>query len=113
MTIQKEWYAKLAKEGFNDIEDKKGNLKQYDRRTIAFDNREAIFDFFTKLDHLLEHRKDIPQEDRDILHLYSQGIQLNNIAKLLTTGIWNIKRTIKRYKLLLLSPQLCRDQNLE
>ncbi len=100
-TIQEEWYEKLTQAGFKDIEDKKGNLKTYDRRTIAFDNRAAICEFFTQLTHYLTNHPEIEEPEKSILILYSEGFYVTQIQKALRIDQWSVKRVIKRYKTLI------------
>lgn len=101
--IQAEWYEKLADEGFVDIEDKKGNLKQYDRRTIAFENREIICEFFVRLDHYLTQNPNIPEPEKSILILYSEGLYATQIQRKLKVDQWSVKRVIRNYKQIILS----------
>jgi len=98
---RKKWYKKLEKSGFEDIEDKSGNLKQYDRRTIAFDNREKIQAFFLKLDSYLTNTKDIPPKHRKVLELYSAGVHVkgkHGIAKRTRVPVRTINSWLKKYK---------------
>jgi hypothetical protein len=102
--LQKEWYDKL-KPDFKDIEDSKGNLKQHDRRTIAFDNRDKLQDFFNKLDTYLTQNDDIPDKDREILELYTQGIHIKGPQGIIELTGWSdatIRKLIRRYKSMLL-----------
>jgi hypothetical protein len=98
LILQEEWYLKLAQSGFKDIEDRKGNLKQYDRRTIAFDNRESIYEFFVALDHYLTDHQDIPEPDKSILSLYSDGIFIIEICKQLGLKLSLVNKVISKYK---------------
>ncbi len=95
--LQIEWRIKLEESGFVDQEDAKGNLKNFDRRTIAFDNRELIQEFFTWLEHALTHGR-VPECDRPILELYAQGIHQTEMAKRLNLSRSTLFKVIDRYK---------------
>ena len=80
--LQDTWYKKLKKkskgqEGFVDQEDSKENLKQYDRRTIAFENRERICEFFLKVDSYLTTKPNIPTKHIYALELWSKGTRVS------------------------------------
>ena len=96
--LQAEWYAKLKEAGFKDIEDARGNLRTYDRRTIAFENREQIEEFFRRLDAYLEDHPDLPAIHRHILTRYSQGCFIKSIAQECGRHRWTVMDIIKRYK---------------
>jgi hypothetical protein len=103
LQLRDEWYEKLSQEGFNDIEDKKGNLKQYDRRTIAFENRDIIETFYRRLDHYLTDHPEIPEAESQILQLYTEGTYLTQIKMELNVNIQSIKKVIKKYRNIILS----------
>jgi len=98
LALKAKWYQKLADSGFVDIEDDKENLKIYDRRTIAFTNRERISRFFIELEHYVEEHPEIPERERITLILYGQGIYMKKIAEYVSRHyvyVWNV---IKKYK---------------
>jgi DNA-binding NarL/FixJ family response regulator len=98
--LQSKWYAKLAKEGFKDQEDAKENLIQQDRRTIAFDNRDMLRDFFLSLSAYLVHNR-VPTRDRKILELFSQGIHIKGKNGIVEKTGWSdktVRNVIKSYK---------------
>lgn len=103
LRIQKEWYLKLAQSGFKDIEDSKGNLKQYDRRTIAFDNRVSIYEFFVSLDHYLTEHPEIPDIDRAVLTLYSEGVFIIEICRQLFLKLATVNRVVMKYKAIVMA----------
>ena len=95
--LQKEWYEKLADNNFKDQEYRDGTLKCPDRRTKSWESREDILNFFLSFDAYLTHNV-IPDKDRVILELYSNGIHTTEIAlrlELSRTSIWQV---IKIYK---------------
>jgi DNA-binding CsgD family transcriptional regulator len=98
LSLQDEWYAKLEESGFRDIEDARGNLKQYDRRTIAFDNRDGILSFFRQLDHFLTAHPDVPDQERQILELYSEGKYRTQICQILRLDDWSVLKVIRKYR---------------
>ncbi len=99
--LQSQWYKKLDEVGFNDIENKKEKLKEYDRRTIAFDNRDVIRDAFIRLDHFITNSSNIPQLHRQILELYSDGKYLGEIAQQVNCSRSKIKLVVYHYKKLI------------
>ncbi len=101
------WTKKLAESGFQDIEDKKGNLKQPDRRSIAFDNRDLIRDFFIRLDHFLTENKDIPILHWQVLTLYSEGLYIPKICNLVGKGRTFVCKVILYYRNLLTGKFCC------
>ncbi len=96
--LQLEWYTRLRNAGFRDIEDQRGNLKNYDRRTIAFDNRDEIAQFFRRLDHFLTQSTELPTEHFKILTLYARGVFIKTIAKECGRHRCTVMDIIKRYK---------------
>lgn len=96
--LQKDWEKKLTQSGFIDIEDSKGNLKNYDRRTAAFDDREATLEFFLKLDRYLQSEAKLTEIDRMALSLYSKGMAPKDVAKNVHRSPWQIHHIIKKHK---------------
>lgn len=97
-----EWQFKLKESGFIDVEDHRERLRQYDRRTIGWENRDRIRDFFIRLEQFLEEN-DVKEVERNILTLYIQGAPLREIAVRLGLGLGRtkVKDTIRKYKRLL------------
>lgn len=96
--LKQEWYNRLANEGFVDIEDKKGNLKYHDIRTIGFTNRDAIMSFFIRLEGYLEAHDDIPPLHRQILKLYCDGAYQIHIARVVNRSTRTCRRIVTKYK---------------
>lgn len=92
------WYEHLEGDGFDDLEDKKENLKQHDRRTIAWENKELILDFFLSLDHFMHLYEDMPRFERSVMTLYSQGYHVPHIALHTKASKRNVKYVVARYK---------------
>lgn len=104
LTLKEYWDLKLKESGFEDIE-KNGQLKQKNRSTIAFQNRDKIIAFFDKLLSYLNESTDIPDLDRKILSLYAEGIRIqgkNGIIQKVDRSDSFIRNTIRRYKILIL-----------
>lgn len=97
LKLKQMWYQRLKDEGFQDIECNDGSLKTYDRRTIAFDNRNAIMEFFLELDHYLAVTK-LNDLDSQILNLYSQGMFITDIAYALGYSRQWITKIVKKHK---------------
>ena len=95
--LQKEWKEKLAQSEFQDIE-KGDRLKDFDRRTISFENREAIHDFFRRLDTFLTVNEQIPDLHRTILSLYSEGRIIRDICRAVGRGRTTVKGIISHYR---------------
>jgi hypothetical protein len=75
--LKSEWDRKLADSGFQDIESTHGSLKTQDRRTISWEHRELIADFFTALGHYLHNHAQIMQpHERMVLELYVTGARV-------------------------------------
>lgn len=81
LKIQRQWYARLRNEGFIDIENEREKLRDKNRRTIGFEDREYIREFFTEIGyHLLNRPPNIPKLHTDILLHYIEGMYINDIA---------------------------------
>lgn len=102
--LQEKWYSKLKETGFDDIEPKGKVRRVINPRTIAFDNKEKITEFFDKVNTYLNEVK-IPPLHRQILSLYAQGMRFKGPKGM----IHKVKRSdrvvrgiVKKYKLLIL-----------
>lgn len=98
MSLRNEWYLKLRLSGFKDIEDSKGNLKSHDTRTIAFQNRDMIRDFFTELGHYLSQYPEIPDMHRTVLSQYIEGVHIKKIAAIVGRTPRTVGEIIKIYR---------------
>lgn len=94
--LRDEWYQKLEAEGFHDIE-KKSNQIGLIRNTQAFQNRDAIRDFFLALDAYLITAELKPLH-RKILELYTQGIKITEIVRRVKRSRSNVKQIIYLHK---------------
>lgn len=104
LKLRAQWNKKLEDEGFSDIESNRERLKEYDRRTLTFDTKEMVFEFFYRLDHFLtEHENDphIPELHKKILSFYSQGRQIIEIAKEVGLSDRTLRRILAPYKKLI------------
>lgn len=79
--VRAEWARKLKDSGFDDIEYPSGELKKHDRRTQRWDNKEEVISFFERLDEYLNTNQYITPKHRQILQLYTSGIQIKDIVK--------------------------------
>lgn len=81
LELRNEWYEKLqelhktGESDFVDIEAEQGHLSSQNRRTIAFDNRDAISEFYSALTRYIDERQDLAETERKILELYSKGMR--------------------------------------
>ena len=96
--LRAEWNKKLKRVGFEDQEDEKGRLKHKDSRTISFQNREQISEFFSKIGEFLGGNSDIPKMHRRVLDLYCQGTWIVNISKQIKQPKHVITKIISYYK---------------
>ncbi len=101
--LKQHWYDILKKHGFYDIEDKYLRLKQPDKRTQAFENRDLVLSFFLCLDSYLNERKDLLPLHRQILELYAGGAKVKKIAKEVDLSYSHTRAIIRVHKKVLLS----------
>lgn len=104
-SLRGEWYKKLEESDFKSIEDNNGRLWQPNLRTITFDNRGRILDFFLKLDSFLTNSEGLPSKHRRILELYSQGVKIKGAKGIIErVGMSDkyIRNVINYYKRLLI-----------
>ena len=96
-SLQGKWYKILKKKGFNDVEVGKpiNSLRTDSRR---FQDREAVLEFFLKLDEFLLHSKDIKPLHRQILELYTQGIYIVLIAERVGRSKQRVRQILTEYK---------------
>lgn len=96
--LSSKWASKLKIKGFDDIENKHGVIQGPNTRTATFSDREAILDFFLMLDALMTHYEDMPKFERQVMKLYSGGIEPSKIAKRFHKSPCVISRIIRRYR---------------
>lgn len=101
--LKAEWYRKLSASGFEDIEDSKGRLKQWDRRTLAYETMEATMTHYADVEEFLNTHPELPERDRSILELYTEGKQLKDISRMLKWSYTVVKDTIRKYRELIKS----------
>lgn len=97
--LQQLWQQKLKDSGFEDIEDSKGRLKQYDRRTQAFDNRDMVLEFYSRLDEFLNTCQTLDATHRRILELYSDGVHNTVIQTQIGLSRARIQQILRMYRL--------------
>ncbi len=106
--LREHWYKKLADEGFDDLERSSQTgrysdiLKTPDKRTVAWQNQLVIRDFYLALDTYLT-TAEIPERDRRILELWSEGTYLIDIARQSNLSYKTIKNIIAKYKAIIIS----------
>lgn len=99
--LQREWDLRLAASGFVDVEDSRGNLKQPNQRTQAFETREATAEFFQLLDNYL-NTADLNRLERKILEMHSQGIRLVPISLEVYRSLAYVKNCIYKHRKIIL-----------
>jgi hypothetical protein len=77
-----EWYSKLKDNGFKDLEDTHGRLKQPEKRTIAYNNKERIFNFYMLVGEYI-NQEPLKPKHKLILYLWSQGRKVREIQAIL------------------------------
>lgn len=84
LALQKRWYAKLAKEGFKDCEDSRGELKELHSTKIIknytpamYNNKKEYYDRAYKFYH---DNKFSCQKDRFIWHKHMNGVGVRAIS---------------------------------
>ena len=101
--LQKEWYKKLAKEGFEDIEQDEEHLKQWESGYFLHRYSPDVFaakqEYFRLAGRfLLEHDFESAFE-RKVWALYAEGHTLSFIRKRVKSknkGIMHIHKTVKK-----------------
>ncbi len=104
--LKVKWYKKLADSGFKDIEYSNGSLYQHNLRTIGWDNRDRIRDFFLKLDSYLANSPDIPFKHKKLLMLWSKGKSFTYIAENVELSVSHVKKLVSNYKQLIVSGEI-------
>lgn len=99
--LNSEWRERLAKEGFVDQENEKEELKTHDRRTVRFDDREELRDYFMRLDHFLTNVHAFNRTHQRVLKDYSEGKPGEEIAKAAQISKRSMWKIIAWYKRLL------------
>lgn len=107
--LKLEWYSKLKDNGFKDLEDSKGNLYQPNLRTITWQNKERILEFFLSVGSYLNSDTYIRGKDRVILVLWSNGRKLTEISSITGVSYSQIRVIINKHKKVILSKHFCLD----
>ncbi len=96
--LRKHWMKELAKNGFKDIEDLKGNLKQPDLRYQKYKFKNQIEEFIDGLADWLRTNPDITNLQRAILEHHVEGLAQVKIAQILGCTKDYVNITIRKYK---------------
>ncbi len=99
--LQKHWYDKLKKDGFVDLENSKNVMKSFsimNTKSKRFHDREAVLEFFLKLDAYVTHSKDLKPLHKAILTHHSEGLRLNQIAELVSKSVGRVRQIIQKHK---------------
>ena len=100
--LQKEWYAKLAKEGFRDIERNPDRLHTYHSDLFAFQKRlqhsyggqQCKADYYALATSFLNEYKFERELDKIIWEYHAEGISARDISRLLAKAkVANIQKT--------------------
>ncbi len=101
--LQKAWYDRLKKDGFEDIEDSFGLLRNQNQRTISWENRDEIRDFYLKVGRYLFKTKGIPRIHRNILKKWAEGEYQVDIAKKSKASLRTVKYVVEKYKKIIIN----------
>lgn len=71
--LDKQWKNKLKRSGFVDLEGTKEGLKKQNRRTIAWENREELSNFFSDVASYLYNYRELSRRDQRIVQLWLEG----------------------------------------
>src|SRR5215813_13107079 len=98
--LKAQWYRKLAKSGFEDIEDDKGQLrKDTSKRRMQSRDRseiEALAEYYRRAEHwLLERPTPWDPRHRDIWALHSEGLSYGVISKRLNIKIFDVRKVVE------------------
>jgi hypothetical protein len=94
MKLQREWYDKLAKEGFRDIE---LNDKSMHTDTAHFADMEAVRNYYMKVSEFLYTGDFNNPSDKAVWFVYSEGYSIRNIAKSLRLSRKLVTKIIEHY----------------
>lgn len=100
--LNESWQTKLKENGFEDIEDSKGRLKQYDRRTQAWENRDSVEEYYNLLGDYLNKMDDLQRLDRKILESHLDGLKYETIAFEVYRSVAHVKNTIHKHRKIIL-----------
>jgi len=86
--LQDRWYAKLKKEGFDDIEQRDGNLKTWhssmfqNRRKKRYteDSWDSKIEYYRLAEHFLNDNKFKNEQEKKTWELHSEGISYEKIS---------------------------------
>lgn len=101
--LQEHWYKILEKHGFIDIE-KNNKLKVHSaimiqnlQKTKRFHDRDAVSEFYSRLNDYLNHNKLNPLH-RQILELYSEGLKYQDIADRVDRCQSRVRQIVASYR---------------
>lgn len=112
IALQKEWYEKLKREGFDDLEYfyDNGEAREWLKGTSKFVSMETeevhnpsltydnTLDYYLKVDKILETTLFDSEEHKYIFTLHTEGLSLRKIAKLVNFSHPKVLRIINKYK---------------
>lgn len=99
--LQRDWDEKLAASGFVDIEDRRGNLKQPNTRTQAWETRESTIEFFQLMDSYL-NSAELTRLERKILEMHAAGQRLEPISLEVYRSLAYVKNVIYKHRKIIL-----------
>lgn len=100
--LKHQWYAKLAAEGFEDIEtgDEHNGLLKTDKRIEdgRGDEYAASAEYYRRAGVFLHHREWTDERERQIWELHAAGTGMNEIARQTHTGNTAVHATVNRLR---------------
>jgi hypothetical protein len=95
--LQSTWYKRLKDDGFNDIEDEKGRLKNSVIRISNVSNKYKTLKYYTAIELILLNCH-IPEIEREILEQYTTGQFITDIAKRINRSRRYVTYIVSFYK---------------
>lgn len=107
--LQKSWYKKLAKKGFNDIEHDENHLKLSTERFVTRDGgayanptlTKAKFEYYNNCRKFSNEYKFKNKTEKKIFELHSEGVSIRDIAAKIKQSRRKVHEAIKKIVLIM------------
>lgn len=96
--LQAEWYAKLAKAGFKELEDPQGRLRNWHSFDLPRIHKQDMQQYFLDAQTFLNEHSFESHRERIIWQMHSEGLFLREIAAALKCSKDTIHASIKKLK---------------
>jgi hypothetical protein len=94
--LKREWYKKLADDGFEDIE--KNEMELFEPTRMLTEVHEATYRYFVNAKNFLESGSFETKKDKVLWFMHSEGWLGTEIAKMLSMTESKVSRTIAKYE---------------